>query len=333
MTFCHDWEKKHTLVELPESLIINMLSNYYPKEHIKSTSIICGGNSNINVLVSFYNSDEPVILRVYMLEKEHCHKEYHLYRLLENRIPVPKFHYIGQESGYTFAITSCLPGTPLSSFLLSHPNQNAHQIMFQAGELLANFSQITFPKAGPFNTKLEVEIPQSQERIFKMCLDYVKEPYTQSVLPAVQREQIAILFRAYKHLLPDASESHLVHGDYDPCNILITHRNGQPTISGILDWELSFSGSTLSDIASMLCDAHQAPPGFQEGFLEGLKTKGYKLPANWLLTTHLLNILFMLDALKRTTDKTPQRLASIKNLINYHLSQVQKIKLSPYSAQ
>ena len=76
MTFKVNWEKTSTRVNLSEDLILKMLGTYYTGDNdIKSVSVIPGGCANINVLVELNTSDTPVILRVYLRDKESVYRE------------------------------------------------------------------------------------------------------------------------------------------------------------------------------------------------------------------------------------------------------------------
>lgn len=79
--------------------------------------------------------------------------------------------------------------------------------------------------------------------------------------------KISHLFDKHVHLFPNDNERHLVHGDFDPANILVDRTEGIWKVTGILDWEFSFSGSALWDIANMLRYAHLMPPEFENAFL------------------------------------------------------------------
>lgn len=45
----------------------------------------------------------------------------------------------------------------------------------------------------------------------------------------------------------------------------------------------------------MLRYAHQMPTEFQNAFLKGIKDEGVKLPENWRIKVHMLNLLSLLD--------------------------------------
>jgi hypothetical protein len=95
--------------------------------------------------------------------------------------------------------------------------------------------------------------------------------------------------------------------------------------------------SYLWDVANMLRYAHKMPPEFQDAFLKGLGDGGIILPENWRVTVNLLNLLSLLDVLKRSDPKDhSHQCADIRELIDcisLELSSMQKIdrvEITPY---
>lgn len=66
----------------------------------------------------------------------------------------------------------------------------------------------------------------------------------------------------------------LVHGDFNPTNILVD--NG--VVTGILDWEFAHAGSRYMDIGNLL---RHTEPAFHDQIEEGLRDGGVPLPADW----------------------------------------------------
>jgi aminoglycoside/choline kinase family phosphotransferase len=106
-------------------------------------------------------------------------------------------------------------------------------------------------------------------------------------------EKNSVLLKiSYTKMCPQSSpqresdEKHLVHGDFDPTNILLDKINGSWVVAGILGWEFAFSGSCLWDVANMLRYAHKMPPEFQNSLLDALQRNGIKLPPDWRITAH-----------------------------------------------
>ena len=142
------------------------------------------------------------------------------------------------------------------------------------------------------------------------------------------------------HLLTE-DEKNLVHADFDLANIIVQEVYGIWKITGILDWEFSFSGSVLCDVANMLRYAHRMPSIFEEAFLQGLLSKSKKgqsivskfrdqycvaLPENWRITVHMLNLLSLLDCLVRSDPQNrPNQCSGIRELIDHILSELEKM--------
>ena len=100
MTFKANWEKTHTRINLPEELILEMLGTYYTGYNdIKSISVIDGRCANINIMDHLNNSDDPVILRVYLRDKDSVYREQKISSLLQDNLPVPKFYYAAEDYG------------------------------------------------------------------------------------------------------------------------------------------------------------------------------------------------------------------------------------------
>jgi GrpB-like predicted nucleotidyltransferase (UPF0157 family)/aminoglycoside phosphotransferase (APT) family kinase protein len=332
MIFKVDWEKTSTRINLSEDLILKMLGSYFTGDkEIKSVSIIPSGCANINVLAELKISDTPYILRVYLRDKESVHIEQKISSLLHKRLPVPEFYHVGKYDGYTFAIIEYLPGQTLRDLLLKDKNPDVNDIMFKVGKNLGEIANIKFPRSGFFSKNLEIEKGITPESFVSFCFECLENNTVKATLPQQQRDQIKNIFRIYKNLLPDETERNLVHADFDPANILVAEVNGQIEVSGILDWEFSFAGSTLYDVANMLRYAHQMPNEYQDSFLKGLRGSGYELPSSWQITVNLLNIVSMLDCLVRSdSESRPNQIKDIQELIANILDVFIKIEVVPY---
>lgn len=322
MTFKAEWEKAHTQVDLSEELILKMLGTYYTGDNdVKRISIIEGGCANINVIVSLYASETPIILRVYLHNKNSMYKEQRLSSLLHGKLPVPTFHHVSEEFGYTFAITDCLPGRTLRDCLLNNEKTDIRQIMFNVGKALGAISSITFSESGFFDNNLAIEKRATRDDLMLFCFECLDDNKVKQLLPQKKIEIISTILKTHKSILPSDTESNLVHADFDPANILVTANNKQLQLSGILDWEFSFSGSTLCDVANMLRYAHHLPADYQDSFLQGLQSTGYQLSRTWQITVDLLNIVSLLDCLTRADSKnTPKQVRDIQELLDHLLT-------------
>lgn len=331
-----DWEKTSITYQLPEGTIEKMVSVAYPDKQLTSFELIAGGCANLNYKIQLRHEDHPLILRVYLRDKDAADREQKLAALIKETVPAPLTHYIGELEGHHFAITEFIPGISLRDLLLKCAPHDLSAPMSEVGMILSKITAHEFPKAGFLNKELEV-VPYESSDVIKFAQDCLNDKTVLSVLSPEVVAEIKKAIDQHASLFPNSDEKHLVHGDFDPANILVDKINGSWVVTGILDWEFAFSGSYLWDVANMLRYAHKMPPEFQNSFIEALQKNGIKLPAHWCTTIHLLNLSSLLDLLKRSDPKDhPHRCADIRELINHILSKlnnmqkIDRVEIKPY---
>jgi len=316
MTFKQEWEKTDQRVQIPFSLVQEMVREAFPQKTLLSHEIISGGCANLNLKLTLKDESKPFILRIYVRDKEGAYLEQKLAHLLKKRVPLPDVYFIGECEGYRYAITEYIAGISLRDFLLNHPHKNMEPVMREAGQILSVIQSYEFPIAGFFDAQLNVIQPTSRQSY----ITFVAHPRVLKSLDSQTLSQLAHTFEKHQSLFPDEHQTHLVHGDYGPENLLVDKVEGQWKITGVLDWEFAFSGSPLQDVANMLRYAHHMPPLFEESFLRGLKETGLVLPDEWRVTIDLLNLLALLDLLMRCSpQEQPKQYKDICELIEHIL--------------
>lgn len=300
MIFKVNWEKASEQYQLQEKAIVRMVEQAFPSKELVSYEIIAGGCVNINIKIILAHEKSPFIIRVYLRDKEASYREKKLGELLKTTVPVPQTFYIGASDAYRFAVVEFMPGMPLRDLLLSDVSYDIVAVMHEVGIVLGNIAAHTFSTSGFFDKDLN-----SVESLDQSLLNYAKSCLQNSVvvsqLNAQVVERIDSLFDSYGYLFADIETQHnLVHGDFDPANIFVRNNNGIWQVSAVLDWEFAFSGSFLWDIANMLRYAHKMPAEFQDAFIKGCVGSGIVLPKNWQILVCLLNIISLLDCLKRS---------------------------------
>ena len=324
--FKADWEKTSVTCQLPEGLVEKMVRLAYPDKKLISHELIAGGCANLNIKVLLEDEKYPLILRVYLREKDAAYREQKLAALLKQTVPAPLTYYIGELEDYLFAITEFMPGMPLRDLLLGDNPHDLSAIMHELGTILSKIAGHEFTGSGFFDQELQV-IPYESSDVIKFAQECLDHKTVLAVLTHEMILKIRDVLEQYGHLFPNENEKHLVHGDFDPANILVEKVKGTWVVSGILDWEFSFSGSVLWDAANMLRYAHKMPPEFESSFIGALKKSGIKLQHTWRTTIHLLNLSSLLDCLKRADFKNhPNRCADILELIEHILSELNFMK-------
>ncbi|MBS0185599.1 MAG: aminoglycoside phosphotransferase family protein [Proteobacteria bacterium] len=263
----------------------------------------------------------PTLLRLYLRDKDAAYREKVLGELLKRALPLPEVLYIGDYDNIRFAITTFIEGRTLRDLLLSNLPYDIESLMIQVGKVLGKISQFTFPKSGDFGNNLNVKPPYFSEKLLikhvEKCLQKIE------INPHLSMEtcaKIRFYFESFASLLPKKNETHLVHGDFDPANILVKQVNESWIITGILDWEFAFSGSSLWDVSNMLRYAHKMSSEFESAFLKGLQEENVSLPPHWREATYLLTLSSLIDLLSRTDPATsPLQYQDIKQLIELYL--------------
>lgn len=318
MTFKNNWEKTAQQLQISGHTIQAMVELSLPEKKLASYEVISGGCANLNIKINLVNEQKPFILRIYVRDKAAAYREQKLAQLLKEAVPLPDIYFIGDCEGYRYAITEYMSGMSLRDLLLNHPHESMQNVMGEAGQILSAIQSHEFSTSGFFDADLKVSHPTSRQSYITEARDCLTHP---TVVTQFGKENIATIeaiLTQYGLLFPGEDQTHLVHGDYDPANILVNKIEGQWKITALLDWEFAHSGSTLCDVANMLRYAHHMPPIFEDAFLQGLRQGGVILPENWRVSVHLLNLLSLLQVLtRRPAEERPNQCADIRELINH----------------
>ena len=86
------------------------------------------------------------------------------------------------------------------------------------------------------------------------------------------------------------SDSRLVHGDFNPTNVLINKR----VVSGVLDWEYGHSGTPYMDIVNL---PRNTPPDYHGQIKAGLEARRMSLPHDWMERAELMDLTSHLEFL------------------------------------
>lgn len=336
--FKADWEKTSVTYQLPEGMVEKMVRLAYPGETLISSEVIADGCANLNYKIQVENQNKPLILRIYLRDQDAVDREQKLAALIKETVPAPLTHYMGELEGYCFAMIEFIPGISLRDLLLGNTPHDLGAIMHEVGKILSKLTAYEFSKAGFLNKDLEVVECESSD-VIKFAQGCLTDRTVVSVLDPSVIAEIKQIIEQHASLFATDDEKHLVHGEFDPANILVDKINGSWVVTGILDWEFAFSGSYLWDVTNMLRYAYKMPPEFQNSFIDALQKNGIKLPNNWRTTTHLLNLSSLLDLLKRSDpQRHPNRCADSRELITHILSELNNmqktdpVEIKPYNS-
>ena len=320
MTFKINHEKTNQQITIQKTIIEKMVKLVFPKSNLLSYEVISGGCANFNIKIMLDDVQVTYILRIYMRDKDAAFREQNIGNLLKDIVPIPHIYAIGDYNDYRFAIAPFIKGMTLRDLLLSNTPHDIKSLMTEAGFYLSKIQKIKFQSAGFFDKDLNLmpfDAENTEHDFIKKCL---KNTIVLKHINGENCSKIAYYVDIYKSELIDLNEKSLVHGDYDPTNILVDLIDNHWKITGILDWEFAFSGSFLQDVANMLRYAHHMPTIYEESFLQSLKQNNVILPENWRIKTHLLNIGSLLDCfIRHPPEERPNQSADIVNLITFFI--------------
>lgn len=302
--FKKGWEKKASSLENHD--VERIVSAVYPNQYL-SYYLPTQGCANILICVKL-KTGVIKVLRVYARDAATPEVEKAVLDRVAGVLPVPKISQIMSVDGYQVAECDYIQGERLSDVLLDLPVLDLKRLMHDLGKSLGAISQWGYGKAGIIDA--QHHIVQSLD-----CQNFADE--TLSSLKAKKRLSQSMIsswetvFQQLSAYFPMPHEDRLVHGDFDPANILVIQKDTKWAISGILDWEFAHAGSPMQDIASMLRDRERLPAEYAEGFLEGVR-QSLNIPDHWEITVNVCNALALLDCLNRTHPvDQPNRLSDI----------------------
>ena len=233
------------------------------------------GNTNYKLVLS---DGVAYVLRLY--RAGNSRREAYAMDLVRDLVPVP----VEVDYGETWSLFSFLEGEHLGRV----PEHTG-----AAAEALARISSVVFESPGFVNADGSISpFPWGGVRGFIMeslataeVRAWIGRHGVNAVLQVVNRES--------QRLDELDAESRLVHGDFNPTNLLI--HGG--LVSGILDWEYCHSGSTYMDIGNLLRHTH---PDYHGQIKSGLESGGMSLPSDWMERSELVDLTSRLEFLTST---------------------------------
>ncbi|WP_281975371.1 phosphotransferase family protein [Halobacillus litoralis] len=295
-----DWERSSPVIIPDRQTIIKMLKPYIRDRQISKVEQIGGGLSNSNVKISL-SSGEDVVLRIYNSGGIKGHIEKAILQHVKNIIPVPRVLYHDfslSHLEYPFLLLSWVNGYQLSDLFMTENKASLSYAGHEVGRYLAKIHDIRFSSPGFFNENLTLqEFDLSGSDSFLNILDdIIKDGPAVDNLGAEMVSNIRQFAMEQAHILNSIGKQNcLVHSDFNPLNILVEKFGSSIQVTGILDWEFSFSNSPLIDIGNMLRYEEITESSFIRPFILSYVNHGGELPRKWLQIAKLLDVIALCD--------------------------------------
>ncbi|MFI6900810.1 phosphotransferase family protein [Nonomuraea sp. NPDC050394] len=252
---------------------------------VTSVSTLAGGFSHETCLLEL--PDGQVVVR---LGGPDPAIEAAVMAVARDQVPVPEVLHVLPGA----MILEYVPGIPLSeAFTEPAMKELGHQV----GEVVAQIATVTFDRPG-FFSDANLSIPPESawsEQLPAMAATCMAAAGHR--LDPATREAWLSLCTAHAPALSEIdAQSHLVHADINPKNILVTRPGGTWQVAAILDWEFSYSGSPYGDAANMTRFAADYPEDFVNAFREAF---GSHHPDGWEYLGWVLDMFALSDLVTR----------------------------------
>ena len=263
---------------------------------------------NLNYLVHIEGAEDRFVLRIYVRDPAACRKELDLHRLVSPSIPVPEIVYanpVGESDLGPHMLKRYVEGATFQEIKSKGNMQDVAEAAYAIGATLAGF-QTALPSitresaATPIAENLEKSLasPILERRLGVPARDELRD-FVSGWLP---------------QLTPMDQENSLVHGDFGARNTIVKRSGDRWVVSGVLDWELAFSGSPLWDAARFICYERRARPLREPHFTKGFSENGGSVPHNWPEFARVINAIGAAESLSRA-DLPEAFIPELKNLI------------------
>jgi aminoglycoside phosphotransferase (APT) family kinase protein len=211
-----------------------------------------------------------------------------LTELVRTRTPVPTAEVVAVDVSqdhwpWQYLIVTHLPGVTWGELYprLDDPARRVAQ--WQIGAVAAHLHMLRFDAFGQLRADGTVEdgttaLPALAPRLHRR----VRNPHWQAFF----LEVLAHRSGAFEGTLPAS----LCHEDLNPHNVLFDIRDGQPVLSGVLDFESAWAGLGESDLARLELWRLTAGPAVGDGYREVAT-----LPAAYASRRPLLQLLWCLE--------------------------------------
>ncbi len=300
-----NWERYR--VHFPiDKVTLKRLLQPYSNSEITNVTLLSEGCANSNYKVEFITGP-PVVLRIYLREKDSVAREIALHNLLVNQLPVPEVFYSDDSCtliDHPYAIMHFVDGESMRNIILSKDKSSIKECAFSAGIYLNHLRNITLSHGGFFqDNKLTIRPFHHDEEYLPYAYSCLDNKNVLESLGIQRADNLRAFLEKNQHFFPKKSEANLTHADYDPANMLVKKTDERYQVVAILDWEFAFSGSYLMDIGIFLRYSHKLPEIYETNFVKGIISGGNTLPKDWKKSAKLMDIICLLSLLYWNPEK------------------------------
>ena len=307
------WVRREPRRSLPVPDLERIVRTAFPRGQVAEIQPLGDGMRNSNFKFRLDSSPHWFVLRIYEHDPSLCRKELDLMRLAAGAIPIPEIIHAmpaGFEQLPPFTLSRFVDGISYRELRRGGDLDSIAQASYSAGETLAAIGRFTFEKPGwlapgPTVGRRLLEGRDPFPRFVDLCLSSAN--LQRRVTPDLLARAHTLAWSCAPQFSSLENENHLVHGDFNKRNVLVSQKDGRWSVTAVLDWEFAVSGTPLGDFGNFLryevSTCPLAEPHFSSGFLKA----GGKLPDDWRRLARLIDLIALCESLTR--DELPGGIA------------------------
>lgn len=303
-------ERRTALVELSEGQLREALASVLPRAELSSFQLITGGRANTNYALT--TNQGRFVLRLHASGPAVGAKERALQALVATTVPTAPVLGGGVlGAGHAYTLLGFVEGDTLEQVL----SRDDHRVVAAArglGRVLGRLSFQRFSQPGELavhaSGAIEVEAWPFDDYFRSVLFD---SPAATRL--GAMRERLWTFLEHAEQRYPDPWHTHLVHGDFNPSNLLIDP-SGEPT--AVLDWEFSHAGKLWMDLGNLLRERPglPLPRSFEPALLSGLRDEGVALPEHWRALCLVVDLASACEFLSSTEDRPRTHQAALHQI-------------------
>ena len=304
------WRREHQPLALDAAAVAELIAEAVPGATICGFDPVVGGISNTNLRVDLAGGRGRVLLRLYQGDPARAAREAALARSLRARgVPLPRLLHaagpdprIGHHPSLPWAVFDWIEGTSLDQAARDCDGDVLAALGAAVGGAAAAIHAVTFPRHGFLDAALDVAAPVDFDA--RALCGFLRTRLLDGsggtrLGRRLTRRLLEVAKREAGRLADWPHPPCLVHGDFNPTNILVAARPEGWDVAAVLDWEWAISGPPALDFGNLLRPALGMRPDFVAGLARGYRAAGGALPPDWRAIARFADLFAWADILGR----------------------------------
>jgi aminoglycoside phosphotransferase (APT) family kinase protein len=254
--------------------------------------------------IELADEEKPVLLRVFLRNPALARKEYALNALVQDRVPVPRFLYLGETSdvcAHPYIVMEWLDAQRLELVAPNLVADSLSRLARHVGETLAAIHSFTFSHCGFFDANLQLGEPL--ETGGAGLIQYANGCLARGARERLG-ENLSTELRQFLGVNASLLDSWsgpacLTHADFGGSNILVGEALGEWKVRAVVDWEFAFAGTPFFDFGNLLRKPLGRLEDFGQEVAAGYTASGGKLPVQWQTISLLTDLTAWLEFMTR----------------------------------